>query len=80
MVLPFQVNAGRRTAADPFASFEPFRLAKVPKSLTDQLVLLAERVWTRHQRCIGFLLLLDARDHTWSFAVPRQRSGRTASC
>ena len=56
----------------------PFRLVKLPKGLTGQLDLLGELVWRTHPRCVG-VLLLDRDSHAWSFAVPRQRAGMTAS-
>src|SRR5690349_4760095 len=51
-----------------------FPLAKLPKSLIEQLATFARQVWVKHRRCIGVLLLLDRRNHQWSFAVPRQRA------
>ena len=59
---------------------EPFRLAKLARSLANDLALFGELVWQQHRRCVGVLLLLDRRSHEWTYRVPAQRCGKGAAC
>ncbi len=78
LVLPAAAAQGGGLTAQ--SDFEPFPLAQLPKLLTDQLALFCELLHRRHGRCVGALLLLDGRAREWSFRIPAQRCGRTASC
>jgi hypothetical protein len=71
---------GGEAGLPPEQHFDPFRLAKLPKSITDQLCLFGDLVHRRYGRCVGVLLLLDPGTHEWTYRVPAQRCGKTASC
>jgi hypothetical protein len=53
-------------------TFEPFPLW-VPAPLIDRLLYLNEALWTRHQRCMGHVLLVRTTDRSVGFYTPRQR-------
>jgi hypothetical protein len=54
-------------------------LPDLPASLVDYLVVACERFWLRHQRCIGFVLLLNPVTHLWVCEIPKQVCGRYSS-
>lgn len=61
-------------------SFEPFKMTKLPRVLSDTLALLCDTVHQRHDRCMAIVLLLELGTQCWTFRVPAQRCSRTSSC
>jgi hypothetical protein len=65
---------------EPADLFDPFPLPPLPISLSNQCAVMAETFYQQHQRCVGFVLLLDCRDRSWGIGIPRQRCSADSAC